>query len=149
MGPVSDLKILEAESIYILREVAAEFSKPALLYSIGKDSSVLLRLARKAFTPGRIPFPLLHVDTTYKFAEMIEFRDRVCREHGVRLIVHTNQEAIREGTNPFALGVSKCCAQLKTRALLDAIREHRIDDAIGGARREEERSRAKERIYSF
>jgi len=149
MGPVSDLKILEAESIYILREVAAEFSKPALLYSIGKDSSVLLRLARKAFAPGRIPFPLLHVDTTYKFAEMIEFRDRVCGEHGVRLIVHTNREAIREGTNPFALGVSKCCGQLKTRALLDAIREHRIDAAVGGARREEERSRAKERIYSF
>src|SRR5512138_2022325 len=109
MGSVPDLKVLEAESVYILREVAAEFSKPALLYSIGKDSSVLLRLACKAFAPGRIPFPLLHVDTTYKFREMIEFRDRVCREHGVRLIVQTNRTAIEEGTNPFRLGVSKCC----------------------------------------
>jgi sulfate adenylyltransferase subunit 2 len=145
----SDLELLEAESIYIIREAAAEFSRPALLYSIGKDSSTLLRLARKAFAPGRIPFPLLHVDTTYKFGEMIEFRDRVCAEHGVRLIVHTNASAIQDGVNPFRFGVSKCCAQLKTAALLEAIREHRIDAAIGGARREEERSRAKERIYSF
>src|SRR5215831_5664077 len=146
---IPHLRVLEAESIHIIREVAAEFSRPALLYSIGKDSSVLLRLAQKAFAPGRIPFPLLHVDTTYKFREMIEFRDRTCRELGVRLIVHTNRQAIDEGANPFRLGTSKCCAQLKTKALLDALSEHRIDAAIGGARREEERSRAKERIYSF
>jgi sulfate adenylyltransferase subunit 2 len=146
---LSHLRVLEAESIHIIREVAAEFSRPALLYSIGKDSSVLLRLAQKAFAPGRIPFPLLHVDTTYKFREMIEFRDRTCAELGVRLIVHTNQKAIDEGANPFRLGTSKCCAQLKTKGLLDALTEHRIDAAIGGARREEERSRAKERIYSF
>ena len=145
----SHLRLLEAESIYILREAAAEFSRPVLLYSVGKDSSVLLRLAQKAFAPGPVPFPLLHIDTTYKFAEMIEFRDRIVREHGLRLIVHTNREAIEGGANPYRLGTSKCCAQLKTRALLDAIREHAIDAAIGGARREEERSRAKERIYSF
>ncbi len=143
------LDVLEAESIYILREVAAEFSRPALLYSIGKDSSVLLRLAQKAFAPGRIPFPLLHVDTGFKFGEMVEFRDRTARELGIKLIVHSNHEAIGEGVNPFRLGVSKCCAQLKTKALLDAIREHSLDAAIGGARREEERSRAKERVYSF
>jgi sulfate adenylyltransferase subunit 2 len=141
--------MLEAESLYIIREVAAEFSRPVLLYSIGKDSSVLLHLARKAFAPGRIPFPLLHVDTTYKFREMIEFRDRIARELGLKLIVHTNHQAIAEGANPFRLGTAKCCALLKTTALLDAIREHRIDAAMGGARREEERSRAKERIYSF
>lgn len=146
---VSHLRLLEAESIYILREVAAEFSRPALLYSIGKDSSVLLRLTQKAFAPGPVPFPLLHIDTTYKFGEMIEFRDRTVRELGLRLIVHTNREAIESGANPYRLGTSKCCAQLKTRALLDAIRENAIDAAIGGARREEERSRAKERIYSF
>ena len=143
------MRLLEAESIHILREVAAEFARPALLYSVGKDSSVLFHLARKAFSPGRVPFPLLHVDTTFKFGEMIAFRDRVCAEHGVRLIVHTNRQAIDDGVNPFRLGTSKCCAQLKTIALLDAIREHRIDAAIGGARRDEERSRAKERIYSF
>src|SRR5690348_14411115 len=106
---MTHLGVLEAESIHIIREVAAEFSRPALLYSIGKDSSVLLRLAQKAFAPGRIPFPLLHVDTTYKFREMIEFRDRTCRELGVRLIVHTNRTAIEEGADPFRLGTSKCC----------------------------------------
>jgi len=150
-GPFSpsQLDVLEAESIYIIREVAAEFSRPVLLYSIGKDSSVLLRLAQKAFAPGRIPFSLLHVDTGYKFGEMIEFRDRTVRELGLTLIVHSNRAAIEDGVNPFRLGTSKCCAQLKTKALLDAIREHSIDAAIGGARREEERSRAKERIYSF
>jgi len=145
----SHLSFLEAESIHIIREVAAESSRPVLLYSIGKDSSVLLRLAQKAFAPGRIPFPMLHVDTTYKFREMIEFRDRTCRELGLHLIVHTNQKAINEGASPFHLGTSKCCGQLKTKALVDALTEHRIDAAIGGARREEERSRAKERIYSF
>ncbi len=146
---LSHLRLLEAESIHIIREVAAEFSRPALLYSIGKDSSVLLRLAQKAFAPAPLPFPLLHIDTTFKFQEMIEFRDRICRELGLKLIVHTNRRAIEEGTNPFRLGTAKCCALLKTRALLDALQENRIDAAIGGARREEERSRAKERIYSF
>jgi sulfate adenylyltransferase subunit 2 len=144
----SDLDVLEAESIYILREVAAEFSHPAMLYSIGKDSSVMLHLAEKAFYPASIPFPLLHIDTTYKFREMIEFRDRRCREAGVRLIVHVNEAAIADGANPFRLGTSRCCAQLKTKALLDALTIHRIDGAIGGARREEERSRAKERFFS-
>lgn len=146
---LSHLRFLEAESIQIIREVAAEFSRPALLYSIGKDSSVLLKLAQKAFAPAPLPFPLLHIDTTYKFREMIAFRDRTCRELGLTLIVHTNQRAIDEGTNPFRLGTARCCAQLKTRALLDALAQHRVDAAIGGARREEERSRAKERIYSF
>jgi sulfate adenylyltransferase subunit 2 len=146
---ISHLQTLEAESIHIIRETAAEFSRPAMLYSIGKDSSVLLHLARKAFAPARIPFPLIHIDTTYKFREMIEFRDRVACELGLKLIVHTNREAIEDGANPFRLGTAKCCAQLKTKALLDALREQRVDAAIGGARREEERSRAKERIYSF
>jgi sulfate adenylyltransferase subunit 2 len=146
---LSHLRLLEAESIHIIREVAAEFSRPALLYSIGKDSSVLLRLAQKAFAPAPLPFPLLHIDTTFKFREMIEFRDRICRELGLKLIVHTNRRAIEEGANPFQLGTARCCALLKTRGLLDALQENRIDAAIGGARREEERSRAKERIYSF
>ncbi len=146
---VSHLETLEAQSIHILRECAAEFARPAILYSIGKDSSVLLWLARKAFVPARLPFTLLHVDTTYKFGEMIEFRDRTCAQLGVTLVVHTNRRAIKEGANPFDLGVSNCCGLLKTQALLDALRENRIDAAIGGARREEERSRAKERIYSL
>jgi sulfate adenylyltransferase subunit 2 len=146
---LSHLHLLEAESIQIIREVAAEFSRPALLYSIGKDSSVLLRLAQKAFAPAPLPFPLLHIDTTYKFQEMLEFRDRACRELGLKLIVHTNRSAIEEQASPFRLGTAKCCALLKTRALLDALQENRIDAAMGGARREEERSRAKERIYSF
>jgi len=146
---ISHLDALEAESIHILREAAAEFARPALLYSIGKDSSVLLRLAQKAFAPAAIPFPLLHIDTTFKFREMIEFRDRTCAELGVRLIVQTNRAAIEAGANPFELGVSKCCGLLKTRALLDALAENRVDAAIGGARREEERSRAKERVFSL
>ena len=146
---LSHLRLLEAESIQIIREVAAEFSRPAMLYSIGKDSSVLLRLAQKAFAPAPLPFPLLHIDTTYKFREMIEFRDRSCRELGLDLIVHTNQKAIADGASPFRLGTAKCCSLLKTRALLDALTENRFDAAIGGARREEERSRAKERIFSF
>ncbi|MGD0930200.1 MAG: sulfate adenylyltransferase subunit CysD [Candidatus Korobacteraceae bacterium] len=143
------LDVLEAESIHILREVVAESSRPAMLYSVGKDSSVMLRLAQKAFHPGRIPFPLLHVDTGFKFREMLEFRDRTCRELGVELIVHTNQEAKRDGANPFQLGTGKCCALLKTKALLDALAENRIDTAIGGARRDEEKSRAKERVFSL
>ncbi len=143
------LAALESESIHIFREVAAEFERPVLLYSIGKDSSVLVRLAQKAFWPGPIPFPLLHIDTTYKSAEMIEFRDNFTREIGAKLVVHTNRKAIDEGTNPFVLGTQKCCALLKTQALLDALREGGYDAAFGGARREEEKSRAKERVYSF
>src|ERR1700694_2257948 len=123
---LSHLRLLEAESIQIIREVAAEFSRPALLYSVGKDSSVLLRLAQKAFAPASLPFPLLHIDTTYKFREMIEFRDRTCRELGLKLIVHTNRSAIEEQASPFRLGTAKCCALLKTRALLDALQENRI-----------------------
>jgi sulfate adenylyltransferase subunit 2 len=146
---ISHLRALEAESIHILREVVAEFARPVMLYSIGKDSSVMLRLAQKAFYPGRLPFPLLHIDTTYKFREMIEFRDRYAREVGAELIVHTNRAAIEGGANPFALGTQKCCAQLKTKALLDALAEGEFDAAFGGARRDEEKSRSKERVYSF
>ncbi len=146
---LSHLEMLEAESIYIFREAAAEFARPVMLYSIGKDSSVMLRLAQKAFFPGKIPFPLLHVDTSYKFPEMIEFRDAYTRKIGAELIVHRNEEAIREGANPFALGTQKCCGLLKTKSLLDALAEGGFDAAFGGARRDEEKSRAKERIYSF
>lgn len=146
---LSHLKQLEAESIHILREVAAEFERPVMLYSIGKDSSCMLRLAQKAFHPGPIPFPLLHVDTTFKFREMIEFRDRTARELGLNLVVHTNLEALRQGCEPCGYGTQKCCALLKTKALLDALREGGYDAAFGGARREEEKSRAKERVYSF
>ncbi len=145
---LSHLRLLEAESIHIFREVAAEFERPVMLYSIGKDSSVMVRLAQKAFYPAPIPFPLLHIDTTYKFREMVEFRDRFCAEIGVRLIVHTNREAIADGANPFRLGTQKCCGLLKTRALLDALSEGGFDAAFGGARRDEEKSRAKERVYS-
>jgi sulfate adenylyltransferase subunit 2 len=146
---LTHLHVLEAESIHILREVAAEFQKPVMLYSIGKDSSVMVRLAQKAFYPGKIPFPLLHIDTTYKFGEMIEFRDKFCAELGAKLIVHTNTKAIEDGANPFRLGTQKCCALLKTRALLDALEQGGFDAAFGGARRDEEKSRAKERVYSF
>jgi len=145
---MSYLDSLEAESIYIIREVVAEASHPAMLYSIGKDSSVMLRLAQKAFYPGKIPFPLLHIDTGFKFREMIEFRDQLCRDLGLRLIVHTNTEAVESGANPFRLGTSRCCGLLKTKALLDALAANRIDVAMGGARREEEKSRAKERVFS-
>jgi sulfate adenylyltransferase subunit 2 len=143
------LRLLEAESIHILREVTAEFQRPVMLYSIGKDSSVLLRLAQKAFHPGAIPFPLLHIDTTYKFREMIEFRDSYTREVGAKLIVYTNEEAINDGANPFRLGTQRCCGLLKTKALLDGLRAGGFDAAMGGARRDEEKSRAKERIFSF
>ena len=146
---LTHLRTLEAESIHILREVASEFERPVMLYSIGKDSSVLLRLAQKAFHPGRIPFPLLHVDTSYKFKEMIEFRDRYTRELGVELLVYSNQEALDEGAQPFKLGTQRCCALLKTKALLDGLAKWNFDAAIGGARRDEEKSRAKERIFSF
>jgi sulfate adenylyltransferase subunit 2 len=143
------LKALEAESIYILREAAAEFARPVMLYSIGKDSSVMLRLAQKAFYPGKIPFPLLHIDTSYKFPEMIAFRDAYAREVGAELIVHKNNKALAEGANPYVLGTQKCCGLLKTRSLLDALEEGGFDAAFGGARRDEEKSRAKERVYSF
>jgi sulfate adenylyltransferase subunit 2 len=146
---VTHLRALEAESLHIIREVAAEFSNPVMLYSIGKDSSVMVRLAQKAFYPGPIPFPLLHIDTTYKFDEMIEFRDNFAREIGAKLIVHTNRQAIADGASPFKLGTSNCCGLLKTRALLDALAEGGYDAAFGGARRDEEKSRAKERVYSF
>jgi sulfate adenylyltransferase subunit 2 len=143
------LRALEAESIHIMREVVAEFERPVMLYSIGKDSSVMLRLAQKAFYPGRIPFSLLHVDTTYKFREMIEFRNNYARSIGARLIVHSNTEALADGTQPFAVGTQRCCGLLKTKALLDALEAGRFDAAFGGARRDEERSRAKERIFSL
>jgi sulfate adenylyltransferase subunit 2 len=149
MSHLGHLRLLEAESIHIMREVASEFQRPVMLYSIGKDSSVLLRLAQKAFHPAPIPFPLLHIDTTYKFREMIEFRDRYTAEIGAKLIVHTNQEAIDDGANPFRLGTQRCCGLLKTKALLDGLRLGGFDAAIGGARRDEEKSRAKERIFSF
>jgi len=146
---LSYLKLLEAESIQIIREVWAEFERPVMLYSVGKDSSVMLRLAQKAFHPGKVPFPLLHVDTGLKFPEMYEFRDDYCRRVGVNLVVYRHEEAIVQGANPFDLGTVRCCAQLKTQALLNALAEGEYDAAFGGARREEEKSRAKERIYSF
>jgi len=146
---LTHLQALEAESIHILREVAAEFQRPVMLYSIGKDSSVMVRLAQKAFFPGPLPFPLLHIDTSYKFREMVAFRDRFCAEIGARLIVHTNRQALADGANPFRLGTQKCCGLLKTRALLDALAAGGYDAAFGGARRDEEKSRAKERVYSF
>ena len=150
LTPTHDhLRALEAEAIHIMREVVAEFERPVMLYSIGKDSSVLLRLAQKAFYPGPIPFPLLHIDTTSKFREMIEFRDRYTAEIGARLIVHTNTEAIADGTQPFAVGTQRCCGLLKTKALLDALQAGGFDAAFGGARRDEERSRAKERVFSL
>jgi sulfate adenylyltransferase subunit 2 len=149
MPRLSYLSTLEAESIHIIREVACEFQNPVMLYSIGKDSSVMLRLAQKAFYPAPIPFPVLHVDTSYKFREMIEFRDWYTAKVGVKLIVHTNREALDAGANPYRLGTARCCGLLKTQSLLDALREGGFDAAFGGARRDEEKSRAKERIYSF
>ena len=146
---IDHLKTLEAESIFILREAAAEFARPVMLYSIGKDSSVMLRLAQKAFHPGKIPFPLLHIDTSYKFAEMITFRDWCAKHVGAELIVHKNQKALDDGANPYVLGTQKCCGLLKTRSLLDGLAEGGFDAAFGGARRDEEKSRAKERVYSF
>ena len=146
---LSHLELLEAESIHIFREVAAEFQKPVMLYSIGKDSSVMLRLAQKAFFPGPIPFPLLHIDTGYKFHEMIEFRDNLIRELGLDLKVWRNEQALADGANPVKLGTQRCCGLLKTTALLDGLREYGFDAAFGGARRDEEKSRAKERIFSF
>jgi sulfate adenylyltransferase subunit 2 len=146
---LSHLRQLEAESIHILREVASEFERPVMLYSIGKDSSVMLRLAQKAFYPGSIPFPLMHIDTGLKFKEMLEFRDATAREVGAELLVWRNEPAIAAGTNPIVLDTKRCCGLLKTQALLDGLRHYNFDAAFGGARRDEEKSRAKERIYSF
>ncbi len=146
---LTHLEQLEAESIHILREAAAEFDNPVMMYSIGKDSSVMLRLALKAFAPGPLPFPLLHVDTTWKFREMITFRDHTARKHGLDLIVHTNQEGKAQNVNPFDHGSNKYTTIMKTVGLKQALDKHGFDCAFGGARRDEERSRAKERIYSF
>jgi sulfate adenylyltransferase subunit 2 len=146
---LNHLRLLEAESIQILREVASEFERPVMLYSVGKDSSVMLRLAQKAFYPAPIPFPLMHIDTGFKFKEMIEFRDNMAREVGAELRVWRNEPAIAAGTNPIALDTKRCCGLLKTQALLDGLRHYNFDAAFGGARRDEEKSRAKERIYSF
>lgn len=145
---LSYLKQLESESIHIMREVAAGFRNPVMLYSVGKDSSVMVRLAQKAFYPGYFPFPLMHVDTGFKFPEMYEFRDKFCREIGAKLIVERNEEWIAKGCHPLIMGVDKCCSYLKTGALLQSILKHGFDAAIGGARREEEKSRAKERVFS-
>ncbi|MGA9519915.1 MAG: sulfate adenylyltransferase subunit CysD [Myxococcaceae bacterium] len=145
----SHLDLLEAESIHILRETVAEFANPVMLYSIGKDSQVLVHLARKAFHPAPLPFPLLHVDTTWKFRDMYLFRDRFVAEHGLRLLVHRNVRAIEEGINPFDHGSQRYTHALKTQALLEALALHGFDAAFGGARRDEEKSRAKERVFSF
>ena len=146
---LTTLDILEAESIHVIREVVAEFERPVMLYSVGKDSTVMARLARKAFAPGRAPFPFLHVDTGLKFPEMYAFRERFAATSGVDLRVFRNEEAIAAGVQPSVAGTVACCAKLKTQALLDALEEGGYDAAFGGARREEEASRAKERIYSF
>ena len=146
---LSHLKQLEAESIHVLREVVAEFENPVMMYSIGKDSSVMVHLARKAFYPGTLPFKLLHVDTTWKFKEMVEFRDRFCAENDFDLVVHTNQDAVEQGINPFDHGSNVYTNAFKTVALKQALRAGGYDAAFGGARRDEEKSRAKERVYSF
>ncbi|MCX2497810.1 sulfate adenylyltransferase subunit CysD [Plesiomonas shigelloides] len=146
---LTHLQQLEAESIHILREVAAEFANPVMLYSIGKDSSVMLHLARKAFYPGKIPFPLLHVDTGWKFREMYEFRDRMACECGFELLVHRNPQGVALGINPFTHGSAKHTDVMKTEGLKQALDKYGFDAAFGGARRDEEKSRAKERIYSF
>ena len=143
------LKQLEAESIHIIREVAAEFDNPVMLYSIGKDSAVMLHLAIKAFAPGKLPFPLMHIDTTWKFREMITFRDELAQRLGLKLVVHTNQEGVAQGVGPFTHGSAKHTDVMKTQALKQALEKHGFDAAFGGARRDEEKSRAKERVYSF
>ncbi len=146
---LTHLKQLEAESIQIIREVAAEFDNPVMMYSVGKDSAVMLHLARKAFYPGKPPFPLLHVDTTWKFKEMIEFRDKMAKEVGMELLVHINQDGVEQGIGPFTHGSSKHTDVMKTAALKQALDKYGFDAAFGGARRDEEKSRAKERVYSF
>ncbi|WP_417517845.1 sulfate adenylyltransferase subunit CysD [Minwuia sp.] len=149
MKNLSHLDRLESESIHIIREVAAEFRNPVMLYSIGKDSAVMLHLAIKAFAPGKLPFPLLHVDTTWKFREMIEFRDRLAEDLGLELMVHINQEGVAQGVGPFTHGSKLHTDIMKTEALKQALNHHRFDAAFGGARRDEEKSRAKERVFSF
>ena len=146
---LTHLKQLEAESIHIIREVAAEFSNPVMLYSIGKDSSVMLHLALKAFYPGRLPFPLMHVDTTWKFREMIAFRDNQMKKLGIDLIVNINQEGVDAGVGPFSHGSEKHTDVMKTQSLRQALDKHKFDAAFGGGRRDEEKSRAKERVFSF
>ena len=146
---LSHLKTLEAEAIHIIREVAAEFENPVMLYSIGKDSSVMVRLAEKAFAPGKVPFPLMHIDSKWKFKEMIDFRDQYAKDHGWDLIVEYNKEAFEQGVGPFTHGSKVHTDMMKTQALLAALKKHKFDAAFGGARRDEEKSRAKERIYSF
>src|SRR6266705_345259 len=146
---LTHLQRLEAESIHIIREVVAEFANPVMLYSIGKDSAVMLHLARKAFYPAPPPFPLLHVDTTWKFREMIEFRDKMAAECGLDLIVHVNEEGVRQGISPFTHGSSLYTDIMKTEGLKQALDRYKVDAAFGGARRDEEKSRAKERIFSF
>ena len=146
---LTHLKQLEAESIHIMREVAAEFDKPVMLYSAGKDSAVMLHLALKAFYPGKLPFPLMHVDTTWKFKEMIAFRDQQIEKLGLDIIVHTNQEGVDAGIGPFTHGSEKHTDIMKTQALKQALNKHKFDAAFGGARRDEEKSRAKERVFSF
>lgn len=146
---MTHLRQLEAESIHIMREVAAEFENPVMLYSVGKDSAVMLHLARKAFYPSKVPFPLLHVDTTWKFKEMIEFRDTITKEYGFELLVHSNEEGRKKNINPFTHGSSLYTDVMKTEALKQALDKYGFDAAFGGARRDEEKSRAKERIFSF
>jgi len=146
---LTHLQKLEAESIHIIREVAAEFDNPAMLYSVGKDSAVLLHLARKAFAPGKIPFPLLHVDTDWKFKEMIVFRDQMAKKYGFELLVHKNLDGMAMGISPFVHGSAKHTDIMKTQALKQALDHYGFDAAFGGARRDEEKSRAKERVYSF
>lgn len=146
---LTHLKQLEAESIHIIREVAAEFDRPVMLYSIGKDSAVMLHLARKAFAPGKPPFPLMHVDTTWKFKEMISFRDETVKKYGFDLIVHINEEGVKQGIGPFTHGSAKHTDVMKTQSLKQALDKYQFDAAFGGARRDEEKSRAKERVYSF
>ncbi len=146
---LTHLKQLEAESIHIIREVAAEFDNPVMLYSVGKDSAVMLHLARKAFAPGVPPFPLLHVDTTWKFKEMIQFRDYMAETSGMELLVHINQDGVDAGVGPFTHGSSKHTDIMKTEGLKQALNKYKFDAAFGGARRDEEKSRAKERVYSF
>jgi sulfate adenylyltransferase subunit 2 len=146
---MTHLRQLEAESIHIIREVAAEFDNPVMLYSIGKDSSVMLHLARKAFYPAKPPFPLMHVDTTWKFREMIEFRDNVAEEYGFDLLIYTNEEGVRKGISPFTHGSALYTDVMKTEGLKQALDKYKFDAAFGGARRDEEKSRAKERIFSF
>ncbi|MCX7105040.1 MAG: sulfate adenylyltransferase subunit CysD [Methylococcales bacterium] len=146
---LTHLKELEAESIHIIREVAAEFERPVMLYSVGKDSAVMLHLTMKAFFPGKPPFPLLHVDTTWKFKEMIEFRDQLVKKLGLELLIHINQDGVDQGIGPFTHGSKKHTDVMKTDGLKQALDKYQFDAAFGGARRDEEKSRAKERVYSF